>query len=158
MYADASFTIEAAFVVPLIIFGIMAMIFLVFYLHNQVAVISKADMQIFIMEYDEARNDYGSVSLEASFRDDAGVFFGATVDSAVMRREGRKMNVEMHILQNVPRSGLMGSMIKNIRDIELIRKTSMPDRTETTRLIKAVGEMAEDVIKSLKKDKEKKTG
>ena len=59
MYKDkcsclkGSFTVEACFIVPIIVLGIIALIWLVFYLRNSVKAEADADYFVFVLEADE---------------------------------------------------------------------------------------------------------
>ena len=130
----ASFTVEASFVVPVIVLGIIALIWVVFYLRNSVKAVADADYFVFVLESDEAYSKdaarYEERSSEAKKS-----FYGAKEARVVITREGRDIEVEL------PEEGLMGALVSRLKTISVKREEKCPDPSETARLIKAAGEI-----------------
>ena len=136
----ASFTVEASFVVPVIVLGIIALIWVVFYLRNSVKAVADADYFVFVLESDEAYSKdaarYEERSSEAKKS-----FYGAKEARVVIAREGRDIDVELEVEHRLPEEGLMGALVSRLKTISVKREEKCPDPSETARLIKAAGEI-----------------
>ena len=82
-YLDASFTVEAVFVVPIIVFGIIGIILLVFYLHNQVRATADPDNLLFAAERVKTESKYDKFSLTYDFKDQLKSYFGGKIEKAL---------------------------------------------------------------------------
>ena len=146
MYKDkcsclkGSFTVEACFIVPIIVLGIIALIWLVFYLRNSVKAEADADYFVFVLEADEAYKKGGERHEEYS-SDSKNAFYGADSAKTVIDRKGRNIEVILDIEQGLPEEGLLGYFVSKIKSIHIERQKTCPDPSETARLIKAAGEL-----------------
>ena len=75
-----SFTIEAAFIIPIIIFGIVGLIWAVFYLYNSVKVTADADMAVFMAEKEYALDRMPDSHVENDIEREINGYFGAGVE------------------------------------------------------------------------------
>ena len=153
-YIKASFTVEAVFVVPIIIFTIIGIIWIVLFLHDQVCAQADYDMCFFCMEREAAGNKE-----KTSYNKDVGntlkAYRGGKVKEASSKRDGRIMNVRLVINENLPSDGFLGALTKSFSIIEKEGSRKMADRSETARLIKASSEIVEKIVGAVKKKKEK---
>ncbi|MBR4345243.1 MAG: hypothetical protein IKP88_21480 [Lachnospiraceae bacterium] len=154
-YLDASFTVEAVFVVPIIVFGIIGIILLVFYLHNQVRATADTDNLLFAAERVKTESKYDKFSLTYDFKDQLKSYFGGKIEEGIVECSPQKMKVSLKIRQNVPKDGLMGLITREISLIDKKEERSMPDREEITRIIKAASEIF-DSLKDILKTGENK--
>lgn len=151
---SASFTVEAAFVVPIIIFTIIGIIWIVLYLHDQVCAQADYDMCFFIMEREAAANKKKTTynkNIANTFKD----YRGGQVKTAALKRDGRDMDVRLVIDENLPSEGFLGALTKSFSQIKKEGSRKMADRSETARLIKASSEIIDEIVGAIKKKKEK---
>ena len=148
-----SFTVEAAIVVPMVIFGIVALIWIIFYLHNSVAATADLDICIFQMEKNLAENrelPSGTViNLKENFKN----VLGEDVTAAFAEYDGGKIRAGISISRSVSEEGVVSGILQGIGRIRKEREIRASQRSETARLIKAGGELLGDVINIFKDDK-----
>jgi len=149
-----SFTVEAAFVTPIITFAIIGIILVVFFLHNQVKADADIDMQFFALEREAASGRYRNNDSYYEFSNDLKGYFGGRVNEGVAERKESVMKVRLKLIQNIPDDGLLGLITKSISKIEKEDERDIPGREETTRLIKAAKEII-DGLKDLFKSGDK---
>ena len=151
---DASFTVEAAFVVPIIIFSIIGIIWIVLFLHDQVCAQADYDMCFFEMEREAAEN-----TKKKTYNKDIGntlkTYRGGKVKEASLKRDGSVMNVRLEVSENLPSEGFLGALMKSFSGIKMEGSRKMADRTETARLIKASSEIIDEIVGAIKKKKGK---
>ena len=136
-----SFTVEASFVIPVIIIGITALIWIVFYLSNSVKMMAEADNIVFILEADAASNrNEGSAEKEFAW-DETSKFYGAKGIDGLAKRDGRNIEVRLNLTHNLPEEGMLGEIVSGIRKISVEKQEKVPDPSEISRLIKAAGEI-----------------
>ena len=135
-----SFTIEASFIVPVIVLGIIALIWVVFYLRNSVKAAADADNFVFLLEADTAL-EKDAVRYEERTNVASKAYYGLEKAKAVIQRDGRKIRVDVDVEQALPEGGLLGSMVSRLRKIHVERDIKSPDPSETARIIKAAGEI-----------------
>ena len=149
----ASFTVEAAFVVPIVIFAIVSLIWIIFYLHNSVAATADIDICIFKMEKMIAENrdtPSGTIlNLEDSFEN----ILGGRILRAVSEYSSERIKAEIRISGNVPNEGILGEMLKGFGNIKREREIKISGRSETARLIKAGMELIGDIVDIFKDDR-----
>ena len=102
---QGSFTVEASFIVPVIIFGIIALVWVVFYLRNSVKIMTTADKMMFTLEENAARHKYEG-GLEDELYGDKGAFYGAVTSKATVKRNGRNIEVNVEVIHNLPEKGI----------------------------------------------------
>ena len=150
----ASFTIEAAFTVPLILIGIVALIWLVFYLYNSVKLLADLDEAVFMAEKEYADGEMGDG--EKKYLDRAlGTYFGATIKDAYTERNGRNITVAIEAGMNLPEEGILGSLTSGIREINGTRDSKIPAKTEITRIIKAASGLLNEIVADVKGSSDK---
>lgn len=150
----ASFTIEAAFVVPLILVGLVALIWLVFYLHNSVKLLADLDRTVFTAEKEYVDGEIGDG--ERKYLDRAlGTYFGAIVKNAYVERDGKSITAGIEAVMNLPEDGILGSMISGIRDINGTVESKIPAKTEITRIIKAASGLLSEIVSDVKSSSDK---
>ena len=148
-YLRASFTIEAAFIVPIVILGIVSMIWVIFYLHNSVAATADLDMCIFEMEKKAAEEKIQSgtvIDLAEKFEN----VFGAELTKAVAEFDNGKIRAKIRIDLNIPQEGIMGKMLGGIGKIDKEKEAEMSERSENARFIKAAWELIGDIADIIK--------
>ena len=90
----ASFTIEAAFIVPMILIGLVALIWLVFYLFNSVKLLADLDRAVFTAEKEYVDGEIGNG--EKKYLDRSlGTYYGATVKNAYVERDGKSITADI---------------------------------------------------------------
>lgn len=150
----ASFTIEAAFIVPLILIGIVALIWLVFYLFNSVKLLADLDRAVFTAEKEYADGEIGNG--EKKYLDRSlGTYYGATVKNAYVERDGKNITADIEAVMNLPKDGILGSMVSGIRDINGTVKSKIPAKTEITRIIKAASGLLSEIVSDVKSSSDK---
>lgn len=142
---SASFTVEAAVVVPILIFCIAGIISLVFYLHDQVKSVADVDKCFFDMEMDAALYKGQHTEYSEDVSDSLKKYFGGTVEECIKERDGSNMKVHIAVNENTPEGGLFGLILPNISRIERTEERSISNREETARLIKAAKELVSDL-------------
>ena len=147
----ASFSIEAAFVVPLIIFGIVGLIWVIFHLYDSVKLSADLDKAVFKMEneYAEVRKPQGYSDL--SFKSEIEGYFGGAVKEALAERNGRSITATVSVSMNLPESGILGIIVSGIRSLKGVREITIPNRTEITRIIKAASDLVEVIMPKVQK-------
>ena len=151
-YLSASFTVEASFVIPLIVLGIIALIGLVIYLRNSVKTMADADMMIFAMEREQALDPVGSDEKRYSYEAEIGDYYSFGINKAAVERDGRKISSEILINQDDKKKGLLGRFLSGMSTIDRKSEKTMIDRSETVRIIKAASELVGDLKKMIKGD------
>ncbi|MCR5204868.1 MAG: hypothetical protein K6E47_07405 [Lachnospiraceae bacterium] len=149
-----SFTVEASFVVPIIIFGIVALIWCVFYLRNSVKVMADTDYFMFVLEADAAKNRNEGVYEKRITGDTPEDFYGAKSAGGYIRRDGRDIDIEVEMEHNLPEEGILGYFVSGIRTISMEKQEKIPDPSEISRIIKAAGELMEQLKVTRKKNKD----
>ncbi len=151
---QASFTIEASFIIPVILIGIVGLVWCVFFLRNSVKSLADADYFMFVLEADAAKNKY-----EGAFADEfvgnENAYFGAKTTRAKLSREGRNIRVSVMIEHNLPEKGILGSILSGMRNISVEKDETIGNPSETARLIKAAGEIINSIT-GIGKDKKDK--
>ena len=137
---QASFTVEASFIVPIIVLGIIALIWVVFYLRNSVKAMADADYFVFVLESDVAY-DKNATRYEERKSDAEDSYYGVKEADVILTRDGRDIEVMLNIDHRMPEDGLLGAFVSNLRTIHIERDVRCPDPSETARLIKAAGEI-----------------
>lgn len=146
----ASFTVEACFIVPIIVIGIIALIWLVFYLRNVVKAEADADYFVFALEADAAYKKDGERHEEYSSNTN-GAFYGAENAKTTIDRKKGNIEVALDIEHGLPKKGLLGYFVSKIRSIHIEKHDVCPDPSETARLIKAAGELTGSIQQLIKK-------
>ena len=143
---SGSFTLEAAFIVPVIIFAIVGLIWVIIYLYDSVKLVADTDMAVFMTEKEYAEDRMPDSRTEKDIERELGGYIGAGVDSASVIRSGRKITAEAEVELDLPREGILGSFVSGIRTIKKVREAHIPNRTEITRIIKAASELLKAII------------
>ena len=136
-----SFTVEASFVVPIIIFGIVALIWIVFYLYNSVKITADADYFVFVLEAEAARNGNEGAYKRTITGELPKGFYGMKNMEGRIRRDGREIGVEVELTHNLPEEGILGYLVSGIRSIKQEKEEKISDPSEIARIIKAAGEL-----------------
>ena len=151
---QASFTIEASFVIPVLLIGIVGLIWCVFFLRNSVKSVADADYFVFVIEADAVKNKYEGDFADA-FTGNKNAYFGAKTMRAELVRNGRDIHVSVFIEHNLPEKGVLGSIVSGIRSINVERNETIGNPSETARFIKAAGEIIDGITGRGKDKKEK---
>lgn len=149
---DGSFTIEAAFIVPVIILGIVGLIWIVFYLYDSVKATADADMAVFMAEKDYAGDRMPDSHVNNDIERELNGYFGAGVESAYVERNGKSITAEIKIGLDLPEEGILGSIVSKIRHIEQVSKADIPNKTGITRIVKAASELIKAILPDKKDD------
>lgn len=147
-----SFTIEAAFIIPIIIFGIVGLIWAVFYLYNSVKVTADADMAVFMAEKEYALDRMPDSHAENDIEREINGYFGAGVESAYVERDGRSITASIKVGLDLPEEGILGSIVSGLRSIEHVSEADIPNKTGITRIVKAASELIKDILPDKKDD------
>ncbi len=147
-----SFTIEAAFIIPIIIFGIVGLIWAVFYLYNSVKVTADADMAVFMAEKEYALDRMPDSHVENDIEREINGYFGAGVESAYVERDGRSIIASIKVGLDLPEEGILGSIVSGLRSIEHVSEADIPNKTGITRIVKAASELIKDILPDKKDD------
>ena len=147
-----SFTIEAAFIIPIIIFGIVGLIWAVFYLYNSVKVTADADMAVFMAEKEYALDRMPDSHVENDIEREINGYFGAGVESAYVERDGRSITARIEVGLDLPEEGILGSIVSGLRSIEHVSEADIPNKTRITRIVKAASELIKDILPDKKDD------
>ena len=147
-----SFTIEAAFIIPIIIFGIVGLIWAVFYLYNSVKVTADADMAVFMAEKEYALDRMPDSHVENDIGREINGYFGAGVESAYVERDGRSITARIEVGLDLPEEGILGSIVSGLRSIEHVSEADIPNKTGITRIVKAASELIKDILPDKKDD------
>ncbi len=147
-----SFTIEAAFIIPIIIFGIVGLIWEVFYLYNSVKVTADADMAVFMAEKEYALDRMPDSHVENDIEREINGYFGAGVESAYVERDGRSITASIKVGLDLPEEGILGSIVSGLRSIEYVSEADIPNKTGITRIVKAASELIKDILPDKKDD------
>ncbi|MBO4421424.1 MAG: hypothetical protein J5783_06310 [Lachnospiraceae bacterium] len=147
-----SFTIEAAFIIPIIIFGIVGLIWAVFYLYNSVKVTADADMAVFMAEKEYASDRMPDSHVENDIEREINGYFGAGVESAYVERDGRSITARIEVGLDLPEEGILGSIVSGLRSIEHVSEADIPNKTGITRIVKAASELIKDILPDKKDD------
>lgn len=145
-----SFTVEASIVVPVIVFCLLALMWFIFYLRNSVRSIADADMMLFIMERDAAKN-HCEGDFSYSLTGNAG-YYGLNELNLEVKRSGRDAYVNLNITHSLPSGGILGNLVSGIRTISIEKEESVPMPQETARVIKAASEIIGRIKQVVKKD------
>ena len=141
----ASFTIEASFIVPLIIFGIIVLVWCVFYLRNSVKVTADADYFMFMLESDAAENrNKGFFEKEIKGKENA--YFGAGSSKAELSRNGKDIEVKILLQHDLPEEGIIGKIVSGIREVNIENKETVSSPSEISRFIMAAGELVNRIL------------
>ena len=152
---SGSFTLEAAFIVPVIIFAIVGLIWVIIYLYNSVKLTADADMAVFMTEKEYAEDRMPDSYAEKDIERELSGYIGAGVDNASVIRNGRSITVKAEVELDLPEEGILGSLVSGIRNIKRERESDIPNKTEITRIIKAASELLKVIIPD-KKDESSK--
>lgn len=152
---SGSFTLEAAFIVPVIIFAIVGLIWVIIYLYNSVKLTADADMAVFMTEKEYAEDRMPDSYAEKDIERELSGYIGAGVDNASVIRNGRSIAVKAEVELDLPEEGILGSLVSGIRNIKREREYDIPNKTEITRIIKAASELLKAIIPD-KKDESSK--
>ena len=152
---SGSFTLEAAFIVPVIIFAIVGLIWVIMYLYNSVKLTADADMAAFMTEKEYAEDRMPDSYAEKDIARELSGYIGAGVDNASVIRNGRSIAVKAEVELDLPEEGILGSLVSGIRNIKRERESDIPNKTEITRIIKAASELLKVIIPD-KKDESSK--
>ena len=145
-YLAGSFTVEASLIVPVVVLGIVALVWCVFYLRNSVKILSDADYIAFYSETEVAKEGE-DVRADKDLAINTQNYFGAESVSANLKLKGREIDVIIDVEYSLPERGLLGSMVKKFREYKLEKHYRMPDPSETARLIKAASKLVDDIKK-----------
>ena len=94
---SGSFTLEAAFIVPVIIFAIVGLIWVIIYLYNSVKLTADADMAVFMTEKEYAEDRMPDSYVEKDIERELSGYIGAGVDNASVIRNGRSITVKAEV-------------------------------------------------------------
>lgn len=104
-----SMTVEAAFVVPIVVFGTVALIFLVIFMYRQISLDVSTDIEL---ERQREFFEQGNESSQSSITEVVGM--------------------------PLPEKGILGKMIAPLRSIRVTRDTEVTDRTKIMRRIDTI--------------------
>ena len=147
-----SFTIEAAFIIPIIIFGIVGLIWAVFYMYNSVKVTADADMAVFMAEKEYALDRMPDSHVENDIEREINGYFGTGVESAYVERDGRSITARIEVGLDLPEEGILGSIVSGLKSIEHVSEADIPNKTGITRIVKAASELIKDILPDKKDD------
>ena len=146
IYIRASVTAEAAIVVPVMAFCIIAFIWVLFYLHNSVKADADLDMNSFIMEREAAENHYKTDHEILNMTDKLDGYYGAEIRNAIVQLNGRHITGQISIRQCIPLEGLFSVLLSGVSEIEKSRDMVISDRSEILRIIKAASELVGNLV------------
>lgn len=142
----ASLTVEASFVMPVIVICMVAVIWLALYLYNSVRASADADGMIFGLEREIAASPGVPKEMEKDYSEELTGYLLAAVEKAQLKRDGNSVRVNISIRMTSPSRGLMGAFLSHIGQIQLEREAKLPSRSETERIIRA----AKDTVQLIK--------
>ena len=150
VYLDASFTVEAAFVVPVVVFLVASIYFAVLYLHNSIKAEADMDMTFFTMEREAASGGNASGKNSKNMTDELTRYYGASIKKAFFERNANSYKGELVIKQDIPIEGIFAKMLSSVSGITRNVEQRVPDRSETVRIIKASWELVTDLVDVVK--------
>lgn len=143
---QGSITVEAAFIVPLILFCLIALIGVVMYLFNDVRAAADADGLIYELERELAVSDKKTDKLEKNVSSRVQGYMSADSASADISLKKGCVTVRINVKMKIPERGILGLLMKPISRIEVERTAKLQDREDTQRIIRSV----EDTIGMIK--------
>jgi len=149
---SASVTVEAAFVMPVIILCMVAMIWICLYFYNSIRAMSDADGAVFAIEKTLNLLNASEENVEKDISSDLNRYMAASMNSAVLSKKGNNITVKINVEMKLPKKGLFGALFNRIRNIEVIRSIKLNDRSETQRLLRAAGETVSAIRGYFKSD------
>lgn len=144
-----SFTVEAAFVVPVLVFCMVALIGAVLYLMNGVRAGGAADGIIYELERELASSDNPPDKLNKDVSSRVQGYPGARSAEAELTMDGSSVTVRIIIRMKTPGKGILGLLMKPIAEINLEKTSTLPKRENIRRIIQAVSDTV-DMIKNRK--------
>lgn len=143
---SGSFTVEASFVMPLIIICMVVIVWISFYLFNRIKATADADGLIFKLERELAMSDDDPGRMEKDVMDEIDGYFAAIPEKALLIKDGRNISVSICLRMKEPSVGLLGRLLSDVGLIQIERNATLMSRAETGRIIRA----AEDTVKQIK--------
>ena len=147
----ASLTVEAAFVVPVIVLSLVAVVWIVFFLVNNIKAASDADGIIYRLERELAESDRKKSELKRDISEEITGFALAETESAILEKKNDRIEVKICVRMFGPQNGLLGRLVSKIGIIRVERTEYLPERQDTTRKISAVTGLVEEIKEYLKK-------
>lgn len=147
----ASLTVEAAFVVPVIVLSLVAVVWIVFFLVNNIKAASDADGIIYRLERELAESGRKNTDLERNISEEISGFALADTESAILEKKKDRIEVKICVRMFGPQNGLLGRLVSKIGIIRVERTEYLPERQDTTRKISAVTGLVEEIKEYLKK-------
>lgn len=142
---SASMTVEAAFVIPVLVLCMVAIIWIGLYFYNTICAISDADGAFFLVE--RVVNGTGEVSknLEMDISGNLEEYLAIRDKKGLISKKDKQVTITVSIEMNVPGRGLFGLLFNKIRNIEVKKSYKLAERAETQRMLRAAGEIIDSI-------------
>lgn len=129
---EASATVEAALVMPIVIYVIIAIIWLTLYMCSDIMLtcvsgeLMEKSRTLYLRGEEQDQSIYTAAGKQ--FREKR--FPACEVSEFKIHRTGTRLHLEAELRMKLPAKGLMGELVKNLRSIRYEGEISLSDRSK----------------------------